>query len=86
MHNSLHAWDNRILKKPKCTLRKAQRELQKALDGPMTDENEVIAKERANLIELLLEQDEVYRAQCSRANWLQFGDINSSFFSQFCKC
>jgi hypothetical protein len=32
------------------------------MDGPMTDENEVIAKEQANLIELLLEQDEVYWA------------------------
>jgi hypothetical protein len=36
----------------------------------MNDENEVIAKEQANLIELLLEQDEVYWAQRSRANWL----------------
>jgi hypothetical protein len=59
MHTSLHAWDNRVLKTPKRRLRKAQRELQKALDGPMNDENEVIAKEQANLIELLLEQDEV---------------------------
>jgi hypothetical protein len=46
MHTSLHAWDNRILKKPKGRLRKAQHELQKALDGPMTDENEVIAKSK----------------------------------------
>jgi hypothetical protein len=71
MHAALHAWDHRVLKKPKRRLLKAQWELEKAMNGPMNNDNETKAKEMANLIELLLEQDEVYWAQRSRANWLQ---------------
>ena len=33
------------------------------MTGPMSDENEIIAKEKADLIELLLEQDEVHWMQ-----------------------
>jgi hypothetical protein len=83
MHDSLHAWDSQVLRKPTRRLRKAQRELEKAMNGLILDENESKAKEMANLIELLLEQDEVYWAQRSRANWLQFGDRNTSFFHNF---
>jgi hypothetical protein len=36
----------------------------------MTDDNEKKAKESANLIEILLEQEEVHWLQSSRANWL----------------
>jgi hypothetical protein len=79
MHEALHAWDSQIPQKPKRRLRKAQRDLEKAMSGPMTDENEATAKEMANLIELLLEQDEVYWAQRSRANWMHQGDRNTSF-------
>jgi hypothetical protein len=68
MHVTLHAWDHRILRKPKRRLRKAQRELEQAMNGPMNDQNDEKAMELANLIELLLEQDEVYWAQRSRAN------------------
>jgi hypothetical protein len=46
----------------------------------MNNENELIAKERATLIELLLEQEEVHWAQRSRANWLMQGGRNTSFF------
>jgi hypothetical protein len=56
----MHEWDTNVLKKPKKRLRKAQRELEEAMTGQLTDENEAKAKEMANLIELLLEQEEVY--------------------------
>jgi hypothetical protein len=83
MHSALHAWDSQILRKPKRRLRKAQRELEKAMNGPLSDENEAKAKEMANLIELLLEQDEVYWAQRSRSNWLHQGDRNTTFFHNY---
>jgi hypothetical protein len=38
------------------------------MDGDISDENEAKAKEMANLIEILLEKEEVYWAQRSRAN------------------
>jgi hypothetical protein len=83
LHSALHAWDREVLNQPKRRLRKAQRDLENALSGPMSDENDAIAKEMANLVELLLEQEEVHSMQRSRANWLQFGDRNSSFFHNF---
>ena len=51
--------------------------------GPMTDENETIAKEKAALIEILLEPEEVHWLQRSRANWLHQGDRNTAFFHSF---
>jgi hypothetical protein len=60
IHAAMHEWDTNVLKKPKKRLRKAQRELEEAMTGQLTDENEAKAKEMANLIELLLEQEEVY--------------------------
>ncbi|XP_051218974.1 uncharacterized protein [Lolium perenne] len=83
MHASLHAWDKEILQKPKRRLKNAQRKLERALTGPLSEENETIAKEQSALIELLLEQDEVHWMQRSRANWLQQGDRNTAFFHQF---
>jgi hypothetical protein len=83
MHAALHAWDASFLKKPRRSIRKAQRRLEKAMSGPITDESELIAKETAALIELLLEQEEMHWMQRSRANWLQYGDRNTSFFHQF---
>jgi hypothetical protein len=38
----------------------AQQKLEKAMNGPMNDENEAVAKEKAELIDLLLEQEETH--------------------------
>jgi hypothetical protein len=80
MHKALHAWDQSILKKPKSHLRNAQEKFENAMNGPLTEENENLAKEMASLVELLLEQEEIHWFQRSRSNWLQFGDRNTSFF------
>jgi hypothetical protein len=83
MHEALHAWDRSILKKPKRRLRDAQRKLENAMNGPLTEENENLAKEMASLVELLLEQEEMHWFQRSRSNWLQLGDRNTSFFHHY---
>lgn len=48
--------------------------------GPMADGNEEKRKELVELVEFLLELDEIYQNQRSRANWVQFGDHNRAFF------
>jgi hypothetical protein len=83
MHRALHEWDQTVLRRPKKRLRKAQRDFEKVVSGVISDENEAKAKELAELIELLLEQDEIHWLQRSRANWLKFGDRNTSFFHNF---
>jgi hypothetical protein len=83
LHGALHDWDNSVLKAPKKRLWRAQREFEKAVSGIISDESEAKAKEIADLIEMLLEQEEVRWFQRSRANWLQQGDRNTSFFHNF---
>jgi hypothetical protein len=53
------------------------------MSGPISDDSEAKAKESANLIEILLEQEEVHWLQRARANWLHLGDRNTSFFHNF---
>jgi hypothetical protein len=83
LHGAMHAWDASVVQEPKRKIRRAQREFDNAMNGPMTDENEAKAKEMALVIELLLEQEEIYWLQRYRANWLQHGDRNTSFFHNF---
>jgi hypothetical protein len=44
MHSSLHAWDKDVLKKLKRRLRTAQRKLERAMAGPLMEENEIIGR------------------------------------------
>jgi hypothetical protein len=60
MHGKLHDWDKKYLRKPKKRIRKAQLEPEEALNGPMCVENKAKAKELAELVEILLEQEEVH--------------------------
>jgi hypothetical protein len=59
LHDALHSWDNSVLQAPKKRLRRAQRDFEKAVSGVILDESEEKAKEMAELIEMLLEQEEV---------------------------
>jgi UDP-N-acetylglucosamine:LPS N-acetylglucosamine transferase len=63
MHQALHEWDYSVLKKLKKHLRQGQKEFENAVAGVIIDESEAKAKELAELIEILLEQDEIH--------WLQ---------------
>jgi hypothetical protein len=68
VHEALHELDNNVLKKPKIRLRKAQRDFEAAVSRVISDESEAKAKEIADLIEVLLEQEEIHWLQRVRAN------------------
>jgi hypothetical protein len=53
------------------------------VSGVISNDSEAKAKEMAEIIEMLLEQEEIRWLQRSRANWLQHGDRNTSFFHNF---
>jgi aminoglycoside phosphotransferase len=80
LHGVLHEWDANVLQNPRKRLKKAQQKLEKAMNRPMNNDNEAVAKEMVELIDLLLEQEETHWMQRSRANWLKHGDRNMSFF------
>ena len=83
MHNKFHDWDQRVFKKPKKCLRKAQRDLERVLVGPMDDENEEKRRELSKLVEYLLELEEIQLRQQSIGTWLKAGDRNTAFFQAF---
>jgi hypothetical protein len=60
LHGASHEWDANFLQNPKKRIKTAQQKLEKAMSGPMNDENEVVAKEMVGLIDLLLEQEETH--------------------------
>jgi hypothetical protein len=83
MHSGLHAWDQRVLRRPKRRLREAQRDLENVMRGPINQETDRRKHEISNLIEKLLEQEEIKWKQRSRANWLHHGDRNTSYFHSY---
>ena len=78
-----HDWDQRVLKKPKQRLRKAQRDLKWVMRGPINYDNEEARKELSELIEYLLELEEIHMMQMSRILWLKNGDRNTGFFQAY---
>jgi hypothetical protein len=83
MHKAIHEWDKCILKQPKKRSHNAQIKLDRAMNGPLNDENEKIPKEMSELVELLLEKEEMHWFRRSQANWLLQGDRNTMFFHQY---
>ena len=63
MYDSFHDWDQRVLKKPKKRLRKAQKELEQIMAGPINDDSEEKRKELSELINFLLELEEIHYMQ-----------------------
>ena len=80
VHEALHSWDKEILKGPRRRLRELQKELNKSMTGPLSDEASAEQRELQLKIEDLLEQEELYWVQRGRVNWLQHGDQNTAFF------
>jgi hypothetical protein len=72
-----------VLKKPQNRIKSVKRELEELTRSDITDVNIAREKELAKEIEKLLEQEELFWAQRSRVNWLQFGDKNTNFFHNF---
>jgi hypothetical protein len=51
--------------------------------GPMNPASDGRKQELAQLIEKILDQEEMYWNQRSRANWLQNGDKNIAYFHSY---
>lgn len=80
VHKALHHWDRTVLKNSSKKLKRVQKELDAVAREALTPENVTRQKELADEVEWLLEQEEIYHAQRSRIDWLNFGDKNTSYF------
>ena len=83
IHKDLHVWDRSVLKGTKNKLRSVKKEMEEVSRRELSSENVARQKELAMEIEKLLEMEEMYWAQRSRLNWLQFGDRNTAYFQNF---
>lgn len=83
VHEDLHQWDKKVLKKPTQRMKELKADLERLRQGSLTDANIQSQKELMVRIELLLEQEEITWVQRARANWLRHGDRNTSFFHNF---
>ena len=83
VHRDLHEWDRKVLKGPPIRLNEAQKELEKLMQVPFTNEVRSRQKELSVLIENLLDQEEIFWAQRGNVRWLRRGDRNSQYFHNF---
>jgi hypothetical protein len=69
--------------KNKKEYQKAQKDMERVVNGPLNDETLEQQRELAKEIESLLEKEEIHWSQQSMLNWLQAGDKNTSYFHNF---
>jgi hypothetical protein len=85
VQKSLHKWDQAVLKKPRVKLRTLARQLEEVLRREMSEENAKRQEELTEEIEKVLEQEEIYKMQRSRVNWMANGDRNTTYFHNYAR-